>query len=269
MARTPIDIAIGGYVPGNSLLHRLDPRTKLLGLCVLLIGVFVGHSLVAAAVGASCALFLALLSAAGWKIWFAAMSRFRWMLLLTAGINLLAGPGDTPVLLGGRVLPFTVEAMSASVLLTVQLITAIAFSMALTFSTTPHELTKGCERLACPLKRLKVPVDDIALVVFMAMRFIPLFQQELRTIVDAHKARGVDFHRGSIAARAQNLLPVLVPAVLGTLRRGDRLAEAMAGRGFRPGEPRTEFNPLRFCGRDWAGLGISLGFLCLSYILTT
>jgi energy-coupling factor transport system permease protein len=238
----------------------------LLALPLLLIGVFAGHSLVSATVGAGCALMLAVRSQAGWNIWVQALGRFRWMLGLTAAINLFVGQGDTPVVLAGQVLPFTEEALRSGAILTIQLTAAIILSMTLTFTTTPHELTKGCERLAKPLKRLKVPVEDLALVSMMAMRFVPLFQQELRNIVDAQKARGVDFGTGSLIARVHNVLPVLVPAIVGTLRRGERLASAMASRGFRPGEPRSAYNPLHFGTRDWACLCLAIIF-SLAFVL--
>lgn len=267
MARTTLDVATGGYVPGVSLLHRLDPRTKLLALPLLLAGVFIGRSLSGAAAGAGCALLLVILSRTGWTIWVQALSRFRWMLGITAAVNLFVNQGDIPVVLSGHGLPFTIEAARLSLILTAQLTAAIVFSLTLTFTTTTHELTKGCERLATPLKRLSIPVDELALVVSMAMRFVPLFQQELRTIVEAQRARGVDFGHGSLLDRIQNLLPVLVPAIVGTLRRGDRLAAAMASRGFRPGEPRSEFRPLRFGTRDWICVCGSVCFLFLSIIL--
>ncbi len=186
---------------------------------------------------------------------------------MTAAVNLFVGPGHTPIVVADHVLPVYTEAVRSSIILSVQLATAIMLSMALTFTTTPHELTKGCERLALPLKWLKVPVEDLALMILMAMRFIPLFHQELRNIIDAQKARGVDFGHGSAVNRAQNLVAVLMPAILGTLRRGDRLADAMAGRGFRPGEPRSEFRPLVFSVRDWVGLACALAFIFSCLIL--
>ncbi len=265
MAFTSLDVFLGGYVPGTSVLHKLDPRTKLVGLILMLIGVFVGHSAFGAVASASAALVLAIVSRVGWRIWTGALSRFRWMLAITAAINLFVGPGHTPVVVADHVLPFFAEAVRSSIILSVQLGTAIVLSMTLTFTTTPHELTKGCERLARPLKRFRVPVEDFALVVLMAMRFIPLFQQELRNIIDAQKARGVDFGHGSAVSRAQNLVAVLMPAILGTLRRGERLADAMASRGFRPGEPRSEYRSLVFSVRDWVGVGCALifSFSCL------
>jgi energy-coupling factor transport system permease protein len=267
MTLAALDVFVGGYVPGASVLHTLDPRTKVLGLIVMLIGVFVGHSISGVAAGAAAVLMLGILSRVGWRIWIGALSRFRWMLAMTAAVNLFIGPGSTPLVVAGHVLPIFTEAIRSSIILSVQLATAIGLSMVLTFTTTPHELTKGCERLARPLKRLRVPVEDLAIVILMAMRFIPLFQQELRHIIDAQKARGVDFGHGSAVNRAQNLVAVLMPAILGTLRRGDRLADAMANRGFRPGEPRSEFRPLVFSARDWVGLGCALGFSFLSFIL--
>jgi energy-coupling factor transport system permease protein len=263
------DVSIGGFVPGHSLLHRLDPRTKLVGIILLLIGVFGFRSVPGAAFSGACVLGIAALSGAGWRIWFWGLSRFRWMLAITFTVNLFFHSGGTFILIGDRVLPFTSEAAKSSVVLTVQLLAAVVLSMGLTFTTTSRELTKACEWMAGPLKRFKIPVDDLAVVILMSMRFVPLLHQELRNIVDAQKARGVDFSRGSVSTRAGNLVAVLVPAVLGTLRRGEVLALAMTARGFRPGNPRSDYNPLNFCLRDWAGLAFSVSFLFCHFIINS
>lgn len=261
------DISIGGYVPGNSPLHKLDPRTKLLGLLVLLVAVFSSGSLSGTVASVTAAFGLAALSGAGWPIWAWSLSRFKWMLALAFGANLFVVSGGSPVVAAGTPLPVTDQALRFSCLFTFQLTAAIMLSMTLTFTTTPTELMKGCHRLAYPLKRIGLPIDELGLVLLLAMRFVPLLQEELRTTTDAQKARGVEFGAGPIVARARNLLSVLMPALTAALRRAELLAVAMAARAYRPGAPRSEYRPMRLRTVDWLGLLIIAGFILCQRLL--
>jgi len=244
------DIAIGGYLPGDSILHRLDPRTKVLSLILMLVVAFCYRSFAGAIAIAFGIGLAAHLCGAGWRIWVHQMRRFKWMILIAAGLNLLFSQSGESLRIAGVQLPFSVEGVKSSLLICVQLIEAIVLSMALTFTTSPAELTKGFERLARPLKYLKVPVDDISLIFSLAMRFVPLLQQELSEIVDAQKSRGVEFGQGTLMDRARELISILSPVLLGTMRRADLLAVAMSARGFSPGQPRSEYKPLRFSRLD-------------------
>jgi energy-coupling factor transport system permease protein len=267
MKRRISDVSLGGYIPGHSLMHRLDPRTKLLGIALALAGVFLARSIQGAVVMTVSILGIAALSGAGWRIWFWGVSRFRWMLGIAGIVNLLFHRGGTFIVVAGYTLPVTAEAAFSSGLLVAQLLAAMVLSLALTFTTTPRELTKGCEWLAKPLKRFNIPVEDLALVVLMAMRFVPLLQQELTNTIDAQKARGVEFSRGSAATRAGNLVAVLVPAVMGTLRRADLLAVAMTARGFRQGQPRSEYAPLCFSLKDAGAATLTVSFVISQIML--
>jgi energy-coupling factor transport system permease protein len=258
------DISIGGYVPVNSVLHRLDPRTKLLAVAFLLGGIFFSRSTLGAGLTLALVLLVPVLSGAGIRIWLWGLGRFKWMLAIALLVNAFFHKSGTLVYLSGWELPLTSEALKSCLVLGVQLLAAIVLSMALTFTTSPSELTKGCERLASPLKRFGIPVQDLAVVVLLAMRFVPLLQQELRNTVEAQKARGVEFGAGSLSSRATNLVSVLVPALLGTLRRSDLLAVAMAARSFRPGAARSEHQPLEFSRRDAVAAAATGTFLfCL------
>jgi len=261
MSKLITDIAIGGYLPGDSILHRLDPRTKILGLIVMLIMVFSRPSSAGAIAIAFGTAIVALLCQAGRKIWVSELGRFKWMLVLAAALNLVFDQGDGPLRVVGLELPVSFEAVKSSFIICLQLIEVITLSMALTFTTTPSELTKGFERLARPLGYLKVPVNEFSLVMFLAMRFVPLLQQELRDVVDAQKARGVEFGHGTLMDRARELLVILVPVLMGTIRRADLLAVAMSARGFRPGEPRSEYKPLAFRQSDALAAGFLGGLL--------
>lgn len=261
MSKFITDIAIGGYLPGDSIVHRLDPRTKILGLVVMLIMVFWYRSSAGAAVVAFGTGMVVYLCRAGWKIWIYQMRRFKWMLLIAAGLNLFFSEGGEPLRVAGLELPFAAESVKSSLLIFVQLMEAIMLSMALTFTTSPTELTKGLERLARPLKYLKAPVAEISLIVLLAMRFVPLLQQELQEIIDAQKSRGVEFGQGTLLDRARELISILSPVLSGTIRRADLLAVAMSARGFSPGKSRSEYKPLRLGSTDALAAAFISGLL--------
>lgn len=245
-------IAIGGYIPGNSLLHRLDPRTKLVGFLVALTTVFLSAKLPGVVFTAIGIVGLGVVCRAGWRIWFQGLSRFVLMLGIVGSINLFFHAWGPPVIIGGWELPFTYDGVNSSILLTLQLAEAIALSMVLTFTTTPMELTKACRRLAMPLKRVGLPVEELEIVFLLAMRFVPLLQGEIRVTVEAQRARGVDFGHGGLISRSRNLVALLVPALTATLRRADLAAAAMTARGFKPGQTRSEYSPLMFSRLDYA-----------------
>jgi energy-coupling factor transport system permease protein len=267
MNRLIQDVSIGGYVPGDSVLHRLDPRTKLIGLIVLLIGVFATRTDVGLLITCSVVTALMFLCRIGWRVWWWGLLRFSWMLFIAAGINMLFNSGGQPMKIGQWELPITEQGVHTSLTLSLQLLLAIILSMVLTFTTTPRDLTRGTERLARPLKRLRVPVEEAGVILLLAMRFVPLLQQELRTTVEAQKSRGVEFGQGGVVARSKNLVVVLVPALMGTLRRSDLLAVAMTARGFRPGKPRSEYKPLHFGPLDYSAFIFMAAFsLCCLFI---
>jgi energy-coupling factor transport system permease protein len=252
------DIFIGSFVPGASVLHRLDPRTKLVCLLVLLTVVFSLTSATNAALSLVCAIGMAIFSKAGCGVWMITLRRFRWMLFLVLILNLFFVREGAPVLLGNVELPFTHDGVERAVVLTIQLTAAIVLSMSFTLTTSPLDITKGFSTAARRFRK-RFPVDDIGIVLLLAMRFIPLLQQEVRTIVEAQKARGVEFGRGRLLSRASNLASVLVPALSASFRRADTVALAMTARGFEPGRPRSEFRPLRFSALDtYAGVFIAL-----------
>jgi energy-coupling factor transport system permease protein len=253
MAFSIHDIAIGAYVPGYSVLHRLDPRTKLIAAAVLLIAIFAASQPLAVLIHAAIVALLAVMTAAGWRVWLWGLSRFTWMLVIVAGTGLFFHPGGQVVVVWERELPFTVESLAASSLFTAQVAEAIVVSLTLTVTTTPTQLTRGLERLFRPLRIVGVPVEEVALVLLLAMRFVPLLQQETRTIIEAQRSRGVEFSRGNLIIRCRNLMAVFVPALVSTLKRADILALAMTCRGFQPGKPRSEYRPLRLASSDyWA-----------------
>jgi energy-coupling factor transport system permease protein len=248
------DITIGGYLPGNSLLHGLDARTKILGFILVLVSVFVHPGRWGTASTGLVVIGLAVTTGVGWRVWWWGLMRFSWMIAITAGLNMVLGSDGAPVTVLGVNLPFTWDGLRNSLIFSVQLLEAITLSMVLTFSTSPAALTRGIQKLAAPLQRFGLPVEEYGTVLLLAMRFVPLVQQEVRTIVDAQKSRGVNFHSGGVASRGRSLLAVLVPALTAALRRADVLATAMSARGYRPGQPRSQFQPQEFARMDYVGV---------------
>lgn len=267
MAVMSSGIAVGGYIPGDSPIHHLDPRTKLLGLVLMIVGVSVVSSPGGVAVTFAAVITIGTLCRVGWTIWWWALSRFVWMLGIVAAAHLWFTPDGTPIVVGNQEFSITVQGLYASALFTLRLLEIIGLSMALTFTTTPRDLTRGCIRLARPLQRLRVPVDEMGLVMTLAMRFIPLLQLEVRTLMEAQAARGVPFAARGLVARCRSLVAVLVPALVAAVRRADVLATAMAARGFVPGAPRSEFRPLQFSPADAAAGAIIATLFLLQVIV--
>jgi energy-coupling factor transport system permease protein len=259
------DITIGGYLPLDSFLHRLDPRTKLIGLVAILSAIF--WSPIASSVAATSlpVVLVAVLSRAGWRIWLRCCSRFSLMLAAVMGLNAFLRNQGKPVVIEHWELPVTWEGLETGFIFTFQIVLAIVVALVLTFTTSPKELSRGVELLSQPLKRLKVPVDDLGMIVLLAMRFVPLLQQELSATIDAQKSRGVEFGRGRLSTRAGNLVALLSPVLTGALRRADLLALAMTARGFQPDGIRTQYNPLKFRRADGVAFGALLLFLACRF----
>jgi energy-coupling factor transport system permease protein len=256
------DIFIGSYIPGDSVLHRLDPRTKLAGMVVVLGTVFLAENAWNSAIAGVATVTIAVLTGAGARIWGWSLKRFVWLLAFSAAANMLFVREGAPITAGPLTLPFTEPGIKKALLLTLQLGEAIVVSMSLTFTTSPIQITKACRAMARPLRRF-LPVEEIGLVLLLGMRFVPLLQQELRAIVDAQKSRGVEFGRGGPAVRATNLAAVLVPALSSALRRADILAAAMTARGYEPGKPRSEYEPLEFRSIDATAAVVITSYLII------
>lgn len=260
------DIFIGGYIPGDSVLHRLDPRTKLAGMMVLLVTVFLAPNARNPAIAGVATAAVAVFAGAGARIWGWSLRRFVWLLAFSAVANILFVREGAAITAGPVALPFTDLGFKKGLLLTLQLGEAVVVSMALTFTTSPIQVTKACRAMARPLRRF-LPVEEISLVLLLGMRFMPLLQQELRAIVDAQKSRGVEFDRGGPAVRATNLAAVLVPALSSALRRADILATAMTSRGYVPGKPRSEYEPLRFRSIDARAAIVIASYLTIQVLV--
>jgi len=250
------DITLGQYFPGTTLAHRLDPRTKLLAVVCYIVAVFNCHSAWSYGLMVLTLVVSARVSRVGAKALLRGLKPVLIIIAFTAVLNLFYTPGT--VLWSWRFLRVTREGvvMAASMMLRITLL--ITGTFLLTYTTSPIRLTDGLESLLNPLKRLRVPVHELAMMMSIALRFIPTLIEETDKIMSAQKARGADFESGGLVQRAKALIPLLVPLFVSAFRRADELATAMECRCYHGGEGRTKLHVLRYAARDYIVLALYL-----------
>jgi energy-coupling factor transport system permease protein len=248
------DIAVGRYVAGTGLLHRLDPRTKLLSLVALMVAALASRDVAPVALFTVFVALVALVGRLPLNILLRNLRSFAWLIGVTALLHLFMTPGTTRWVVPHASLVVTDEGLSAAILFSLRLASVVTAASMLTLSTTPIALTDGLESLLKPFRRLGVPAHELAMMVSIALRFIPVLADEAERLQKAQMARGADFTGGPIR-RARRLVPLLVPLFLSAFSRADRLAVAMEARGYRGGDGRTRFRPLQM-GRADAGAAI-------------
>ena len=239
------DITLGQFFPGQSFVHRLDPRTKLLMLVVYIVALFTAVSWVSYAV---CFCFLAVtiaISTIPLKSIFRGMKPLIFILVFTGILNLFFTPGET-VLIQVWKITITTEGLIRAVLMVIRILLLITCTFLLTYTTSPIALTDGLESLLNPLKIIRVPVHELSMMMCIALRFIPTLIEETDKIMCAQKARGADFENGNLMQRVKALVPILVPLFISAFRRADELATAMECRCYQGGNGRTKMKILRF-----------------------
>ena len=256
------DITIGQYFPGTSVLHRLDPRTKICVLFLLIVAIFVFDQ--PAAYGILCLLTLGamLISTVPLRTLIGSLKPLWWIILFTFFIHLFTTPGEELCHLW--FFSLTWEGLSQGFFLCLRLVLLLLLSSLLTFTTSPLKLTDALEALLSPLKRVGVPAHELAMMMTIALRFVPTLIEETDKIMKAQQSRGADFVTGSILHRLKNVVPVLVPLFISAFRRADELAMAMEARCYHGGVGRTQMKPLHFSRLDyltWAGTGVLLAVL--------
>lgn len=255
------DITLGQYYQADSVIHRLDPRVKLGTTLLFIISLF---ALKGAAGYAVAALFLALvikLSKVPFKFMVKGMKAIVFLLLITIVFNLFLTPGEPLVSIWK--LTITKQGLSMAVLLSVRLSFLIIGSSVMTLTTTPSQLTDGMEKMLSPLKKIKVPVHEVAMMMSIALRFIPILMEETDKIMKAQLARCADFESGNLIKKAKSLVPLLVPLFIAAFRRANDLAMAMEARCYRGGEHRTKMKPLHYEKRDYIAYVIVACYLVL------
>lgn len=246
------DIMIGQYFPGNSVLHRLDPRIKIISLMIILAAVFLADSAVGYSIVCFVTALLILLSGVPLMMVLKSVKPLWIIIIFTAIIHIFTAPGEAITSVGAFTI--TKEGVRMAVFMSLRLILLIMVSSLLTFTTTPITLTDALERLMNPFKRFGLPAHELAMMMTIALRFIPTLLEETERIMKAQEARGADFTTGNILRRVRNMVPILVPLFISAFRRADDLAVAMEARCYRGGENRTRMRILQIEARDYAAL---------------
>ncbi|MEG1633138.1 MAG: energy-coupling factor transporter transmembrane component T [Oscillospiraceae bacterium] len=257
------DVTLGQYFPGDTVVHRLDPRTKLILVILYIASLFtaanyVSYGLMFIVTGACIAL-----SKIKVKVILKGLKPLIFIIVLTALLNLFYTSGEPIVQFW--IFKISWEGIKRAVFMALRIIMLISGTFLLTYTTSPIALTDGLEILLNPLKKIKIPVHEMSMMMSMALRFIPTLIEETDKIMSAQKARGADFETGKLTDRARALLPILVPLFVSAFRRADELAIAMESRCYHGGEGRTRMKQLHMHGRDWSAL--ALGTLIIAGVI--
>ena len=259
------DITLGQYFPGNSPVHRLDPRTKLLMLVVYIVALFTANNWLSYGI---VLVFLALtiyISRIPLKSIVTGMKPLLMILIFTGVLNLFFTAGET-VLISFWVIEITLEGLVRATFMVARILMLITGTFLLTYTTSPIALTDGLESLLSPLKKLRLPVHELAMMMCIALRFIPTLIEETDKIMSAQKARGADFESGKLMERVKALVPILVPLFISAFRRADELATAMECRCYQGGEGRTKMKLLRYKLGDFKAFAV--GILLVAAVIT-
>ena len=252
------NVTIGQYIPGNSVIHGLDPRTKILATTLLIVVLFMVNSFWGYAVVALGIAAVIRASEIPWKYVLRGLRPLLVILILTVSLHLFMTEGR--VILQIWFLKVTWEGLVRGVMMGSRLVLLIVGTSLLTLTTSPIQLTDGIESLLKPGKKIGIPAHELAMMMTIALRFIPTLLEETEKIMKAQMARGADFQSGGIMQRAKNLVPLLVPLFVNAFRRADDLAIAMEARGYRGGEGRTKFRELKFQRIDAVALTATVCF---------
>ncbi len=254
------NISLGQYYPGNSIMHRLDPRMKLILAILYIVCTFLAKNVLCFAVLFASAFLLILLSKIPIKLIINAVKPVLFILAFTVVINIFWTVGDT-LIFEWKFIHIYYEGIMNALFMVVRIfVLIVGASIFMTYTTTPIALTDAIEQLFSPLKKIKIPVHEFAMMMTIALRFIPTLVDETEKIMSAQKARGADFSKGSLMKRAKALIPILIPLFVSAFRRADDLATAMECRCYHGGEGRTRMNVLHYKYYDFVALALIVFF---------
>lgn len=261
------DITIGQYYPTGSYVHGLDPRTKILVTFALIAGLFIINTFVPYTYIVAFILGVVFISKIPLNFVLKGLKPLRIIIIFTFLINIFAGQGEAIWGIG----PFSVtrEGIYKALFMAIRLILLVVGTSLLTLTTSPISLTDGIEQLLNPLRKIGVPAHELAMMMTIALRFIPTLLEETDKIMKAQMARGADFESGNIISRAKGLVPLLVPLFISAFRRADELAMAMEARCYRGGEGRTKMKELKMGGRDTMALTVTVFLLAILVVHRT
>lgn len=258
------DITLGQYFPGNSLLHRFDPRSKILFTVLFIAAIFLCKGLVSYGITLLILLMMIGISKVQPRVFLKGMKPVVFIVVCTAILNLFYTSGT--VLWSWGILKITEEGIWKAGFMVLRILMLIACTLLLTYTTSPILLTDGLEKLLWPLKKLNFPVHELSMMMSIALRFIPTLIQETDKIISAQKARGADFDSGNLIQKAKALIPILIPLFISSFRRAEELAIAMECRCYHGDEGRTSLRQLRYAGRDYGLIVFSIA-LCAGIVV--
>ena len=258
------DITLGQYYPVESPIHRLDPRTKLFGTMVFILSLFVANNIWGYLLGTIALAAVIILTKVPLRFILKGLKAIVILLLISVSFNLFLTPGQE--LIRFWIFKITWEGIRLAGFMAVRLIYLVVGSSLMTLTTTPNQLTDGLERLLRPLNKIHVPVHEIAMMMSIALRFIPILMEETDKIMKAQMARGADFETGNLIQKVKNMVPLLVPLFISAFRRANDLAMAMEARCYHGGDGRTQMKPLAYEKRDYLAYLVVAGYLALSIV---
>lgn len=259
------DITLGQYYPTESVIHRLDARVKFTGTLVYIISLFVVRGIPGYLLAALTLFTLIKMSKVPFKFMVKGLRSILFIVIIMVIFNIFLTPGTYIWQFG--ILKISKEGICLAIKMTLRLFMLIMGSSVMTLTTTPNQLTDGLEDLFSPLRKIRVPVHEIAMMMSIALRFIPILTEETDKIIKAQMARGADFESGNIITRVKSMVPLLVPLFVSAFRRANDLAMAMEARCYHGGEGRTRMKPLRYKSMDYGAYIIIAAFLAACILL--
>lgn len=256
------DITMGQYYPSDSVIHRLDPRTKIILTVMMIVAVFMVHGLVGYALILGFVYLASRLAKIPFKLLVRGLRPLRFILILTLLLNLLFSTGETMLIQWG-IIKISMEGLSQAIHYSLRLMFLVVGTSMLTLTTSPVSLADGLEMLLSPLKKIRFPAHELAMMMTIALRFIPTLLEETDKIMKAQMARGADFESGNLLQRAKAMVPLLVPLFVSAFRRAGDLAMAMEARCYHGGENRTRLRVLKVTKNDWLAVLVLCGLIGL------
>ena len=252
------DITLGQYFPGHTVIHRLDPRVKIIGTVVYIVALFLARGVLTYGILLALLAALIVVSKVGFKSVLRGMKPVLIVVVITGLLNLFYTSGEGEPLVSFWVFNIYPEGIWAAAAMVLRIMMLITCTFLLTYTTSPIQLTDALERLLGPLKKIHAPIHELSMIMSIALRFIPTLIEETDKIMSAQRARGADFESGNLIQRAKALLPLLVPLFISAFRRAEELATAMECRCYHGGEGRTRLRQLKYRGADWFTLALFL-----------
>ena len=264
------DITLGQYFPGNSPLHKLDPRAKIILLIAFMVTIFICKNFVNLGIVALATILLVAISKIGFKTVKKSIKPLKWIIVLTFLINLFYGSGDA-IILFGKALEFgvfkiTLDGIFTAIFTSVRVVLLVVSGSLLTYTTSPTAITDAIESLLKPLKYIKIDIHSLAMIMTIALRFIPTLVEEVDKITAAQKSRGADMDSGNLINKIKAIVPIIIPLFISSFKRAEELAYAMECRCYNGGEGRTKMKVMHLGAKDFIAFAIMVAFYSIVII---